>query len=81
MGYWLFYLSKRATVLQVVTTTRRGDALTPSLENRQYLGRVGGRGTHLMLASVILPLTMHHPFRDGEPLSLLTETPPTFGRL
>ena len=38
-----------------------------------------GRGTHVLLALVIVPLTMH-PFRDGAPFLLLIETLPTFGR-
>ena len=42
----------------------------------------GGEGrTRFLLALVILPLTTHpHPFRDGAPFLLLTETPPTLGR-
>ena len=39
----------------------------------------GERGTHLLLALVISPLTTH-PFRDGAPFLLLVETPPTFRR-
>ena len=33
----------------------------------------------MLLALVISPLTTH-PFQDGAPFLLLTETPPTFGR-
>ena len=41
---------------------------------------MGGRGgTHLLLDSVVWPLTTH-PFRDGAPFLLLIETPPTFRR-
>ena len=43
--------------------------------------RGGGEGrTRLLLDLVLSPLTTH-PFRDGAPFLLLTETPPTFGCL
>ena len=42
----------------------------------------GGRGGGVLICccpQVIWPLTTH-PFRDGAPIQLLIETPPTFGR-
>ena len=47
-------------------------------EGRAGGGGGEGGGTHVLLALVICPLTMH-PFRDEAPFLLLIETPPTFG--
>ena len=61
------------------------DGYSAGHTNRHGLLGVGGEGggggggrTHLLLASVISPLTTH-PFRDGAPLLLLMETSPTVG--
>ena len=62
----------RCTTIATAATT---------VDNTTSDGRrgVAGEHTHLLLALAICPLTTH-PFRDGTPLLLLIETPPTFGR-
>ena len=50
------------------------------VRGRAAIARLGGGGTHFLLALVIGPLTTP-PFRDGAPFPLLVEAPPTRGAL